>query len=95
MTHSSESQDDMHRSTRDYVFWKINPGRGRQIGIGENKNEGDEFKGNLFLMKYKHYSTYSSAWTDHEVTWPTCSFTRLQYYRHIQYNYNTQQQYFR
>ncbi len=66
MTHSSESQDDMHRSTRDYVFWKINPGRGRQIGIGENKNEGDEFKGNLFLMKYKHYSTYSSAWTDHE-----------------------------
>ncbi len=32
----------------------MNPGSGRQRGIGgENKNEGNEVKGNLFLMKYK------------------------------------------
>ncbi len=53
-THRSGSQDDVHRSTRDYVFWEINPGSGRQRGIGgENKNEGDEVKGHLLLMKYK------------------------------------------
>ncbi len=34
-------------------FGQINPGNGRQRGIGgENKNEGDEVKGQLFL-KYK------------------------------------------
>ncbi len=50
MTHRSESQDDMNRSTADYV----NPGNGRQRGIGgEKKNEGDEVKGHLLLMKYK------------------------------------------
>ncbi len=38
----------MNRSTSDYVFWKINPGSGRQRGIG-----GDEVKGHLLLMKYK------------------------------------------
>ncbi len=54
MTHRSESQDDMNKSTSDYVFWKMNPGGLRQRGIGgENKNEGDEVKGHLFLMKYK------------------------------------------
>ncbi len=26
MTLRSESQDDMNKSTSDYVFWKINPG---------------------------------------------------------------------
>ncbi len=30
-----------------YIFWKMNPGSGRQRGIGgENKNEGNEVKGN-------------------------------------------------
>ncbi len=29
MTHRSESQDDMNKSTSDYVFWKINLGSGR------------------------------------------------------------------
>ncbi len=54
MTQQSKSQDDMNGSTSDYVFWKMNPGSGRQRGIGgENQNEGDEVKGNLFLMKYK------------------------------------------
>ncbi len=54
MTHRSESQDDMNKSTGDYVFWKMNPGSGRQRGIGGgNKNEGDEVRGHLFLMKYK------------------------------------------
>ncbi len=54
MTQQSESQDDMNGSTSDYVFWKINPDNGRQRGIWwENKNEGDEVKGNLFLIKYK------------------------------------------
>ncbi len=54
MTHSSESQDDMNRSTSDYVFWEMNPDSGRRRGIGgENKNEGDEVKGHLLLMKYK------------------------------------------
>ncbi len=49
-----ESQDEMNKSTSDYEFWKINPGSGRQRGIGgENKNEGDEVKCHLFLMKYK------------------------------------------
>ncbi len=43
MTHQSESQDDMNRSTSDCVFWKMNPGSGRQRGIGgENNNEGGE-----------------------------------------------------
>ncbi len=50
MTHRSGSQDEMNKSTADYVFWEINPGCGRQRGIGEEKkNEGDEVKGNLFL----------------------------------------------
>ncbi len=54
MTRQSESQDDMNKNTCGYVFWKINPGNWRQRGIGwENKNEGDEFKGHLFLIKYK------------------------------------------
>ncbi len=54
MTHRSESQDDMNKSTSDYVFWKMNPGSGRRRGIGgEKKNEGDEVKGHLFLMKFK------------------------------------------
>ncbi len=54
MTQQSESQDDMNKSTSDYVFWKMNPGNGRQRGNGEeNKNEGDAVKGHLFLMKYK------------------------------------------
>ncbi len=59
MTHRSESQDDMNKSTSDYVFWKINHGSGRQRGEerihflplfssflqrGEKKNEGDEIK---------------------------------------------------
>jgi len=53
-THRSGSQDDMHRSTSDYVFWKINPNSGRQGGIwGEKENEGNEVKGHLLLMKYK------------------------------------------
>ncbi len=44
----------MNKSTSDYVFWKMNPGNGRQRGNGEeNKNEGDAVKGHLFLMKYK------------------------------------------
>ncbi len=44
----------MNRSTSDYVFWEMNPGRRRQRGIGgEEKNEGDEVKGRLLLMKYK------------------------------------------
>ncbi len=51
MTHSSGSQDDMNKSTSDYVFWKINTGRGRQRR--GNKNEGDAVKVHLFLMKYK------------------------------------------
>ncbi len=34
MTHRSESQDDMNKSTGDCVFWKMNPGSGRQTGIG-------------------------------------------------------------
>ncbi len=51
-THRSGSQD-MHRSTSDYVFWKINPDSRRQRGIGgEKKNEGNEVKGHLLLMKY-------------------------------------------
>ncbi len=33
--------------------------------------------------EYKHDSTCSSAWTDHEARWPTCSSTRSQYYWHI------------
>ncbi len=37
MTQQSESQDDMNRSTGDYVFWKINLGDGRQRGIGGEK----------------------------------------------------------
>ncbi len=46
MTHRSESQGDMNKSTSDYVFWKMNPGCGRQRGIGgENNNDGDEVKG--------------------------------------------------
>ncbi len=50
----SESQDDMNRSTGDYVFCEMNPGRRRQREIGgEEKNEGDEVKGRLLLMKYK------------------------------------------
>ncbi len=54
MTQQSESQDDMNKSTSDYVFWKMNPGSERQRGIrGENKNEGDKVKGHLLLMKYK------------------------------------------
>ncbi len=54
MTHQSESQHDINRSTSNYVFWKMNPGSGRQRGTGGgNKNEGDEVKTNLFLMKYK------------------------------------------
>ncbi len=54
MTHRSESQDDMHWSTSDYVFSKINPDSGRQRGIGgEKTNEGNEVKGLLLLMKYK------------------------------------------
>ncbi len=53
-THRSGSQDDMNRSTSGYVFWKINPDSGRQKGRGgEKKNEGDEVKGHLLLMKYK------------------------------------------
>ncbi len=43
----------MNRSTNYYVFLKINPGNGIQRGIGEKKNEGDEVKGHLLLMKYK------------------------------------------
>ncbi len=44
----------MNKRTSYYVFWKMNPGSGRQRGIGgENKNDGDEVKGHLFLMKYK------------------------------------------
>ncbi len=38
MTHRSESQDDMNKSTSDYVFWKMNPGSGRQ-GIGGEKKK--------------------------------------------------------
>ncbi len=39
----------MHKSTSEYVFWKINPSNGTQRGIGgENRNEGDSF-----LMKNK------------------------------------------
>ncbi len=56
MTHRSESQDDMNKSTADYVFWEMNPGSGRQRGMGGGGggvNEGDEVKGHLFLMKYK------------------------------------------
>ncbi len=54
MTQQSESQNDMNRSTSGYVFWKMDPGNGIQRGIGgENKNEGDEVKGYLLLMKYK------------------------------------------
>ncbi len=53
ITQQSESQDDMNRSTNYYVFWKVNPGNGIQRGIEENKNEGDEVKGHLLLMKYK------------------------------------------
>ncbi len=34
------------------MFWKINPGNGIQRG-GEKKNEGDEVKGHLLLIKYK------------------------------------------
>lgn len=34
MTQQSESQDDMNKSTGGYVFWKMNPGSGRQRGIG-------------------------------------------------------------
>ncbi len=50
----SKSQDDMNKITSDYVFWKMNPGNWRQLGIGGEKiTEGDEVKGNLFLMKYK------------------------------------------
>ncbi len=33
MTNRSESQDDMNKSTADYEFCKMNPGRGRQRGI--------------------------------------------------------------
>ncbi len=54
MTQQSESQDDMNRSTSGYVFWKMYPGSEMQRGIGgEKKNEGDEVKGHLLLMKYK------------------------------------------
>ncbi len=53
MTHRSESQDDMNKSTSDYVFWKMNPGSGRLKKRKEKKNEGDDVKGYLFLMKYK------------------------------------------
>ncbi len=54
MTQMSESQDDMNKSTSDYGFWKMNPGNGKQTGIGgESKNYGYEVKGNLFLMKTK------------------------------------------
>ncbi len=34
MTQQSESQDNMNQSTGGYVFWKMNPGSGRQRGIG-------------------------------------------------------------
>ncbi len=54
MTHGSESLDDVHKSTSNYVFWEMNPGCGRQRGgREEKKNEGDEVKCHLFLMKYK------------------------------------------
>jgi len=53
MTPQSEPQEDMNRSTSDCVFWKTDPGSGRQRGIGgEMTNEGDEVKGHLFLMKH-------------------------------------------
>ncbi len=52
-THRSGSQDEMNRSTSDYVFWKMNPGSGRQRGIGGKTNEGGEVMGHLLLMKYK------------------------------------------
>ncbi len=46
MTHRSASQDDMNKSTSDYVFWKMNHASRRQRAIGgEKKNEGDEVKG--------------------------------------------------
>ncbi len=55
MTHQSESQDDMNRSTSDCVFWKMNPGSGRQRGIwGEKKNEGGEVI--CYWWNKKHYS---------------------------------------
>ncbi len=54
MSHRSQSQDDMNKSTSDYVFWEINPGSGIQRGIGGEKiNEGDAVKAHLLLMKYK------------------------------------------
>ncbi len=54
MTHRSESQDDMNKSTRDYVFWKMNHASRRQREIeGEKKKEGGDVKGHLFLMRYK------------------------------------------
>lgn len=44
----------MHKSTSDYVFLEINPNSGIQRGRGgEKKNDGDEIKGHLLLMKYK------------------------------------------
>ncbi len=51
MTHRSESQDDMNRSTGDYVFWILEVGDKEELG--GNRIEGDEVKGHLFLMKYK------------------------------------------
>ncbi len=41
MTHRSEYQGDVNKSTSDFVFWKTNPGCGRQRGIGgERKMKG-------------------------------------------------------
>ncbi len=95
-THRSGSQDDMNRSTSDCVFWKMNPDSGRQRGIGGEKvNEGMRSKAIGSWWNTKHYSTCSSAWTDHGGSWLTGSSTRYQYYWHIQYNYSTQPQYFR
>ncbi len=53
MTHRSESQDDMHRSTADYLLWKINPIGVKKRGRGGGKSKGMGVKGHLFLMNYK------------------------------------------
>ncbi len=42
------------QSTSGFVFGEMNPGNGIQRGIGGGKkDEGDEVKGHLLLMKYK------------------------------------------
>ncbi len=63
---------------------------------GKIKTKGMRSKVIFSWWSTNHYGwPCSSAWIGHEGSWHTGSSTGFQYYLHIQYNYSTQQQYFR